>query len=230
MLDKSRPCTISQDSNSRRSNISLSYGTYSILIIISTLVYTICLFSSEIWFTIKQNTRNETIVNFQSKTICLKHNDNKFCIEPYLPINQCDESDIISWTIRCSTKYFILANQTSLNICDCFQIPLTNLTYRNNTFIFILLILTSLITLSKFCSPKECILNHINKYLLFIFLITIIGFEIHFIYIIFNDKRSIEKLYKNYFSMIQTNLSIFYSFQIFIMIIHLISIIILISN
>ncbi|CAF2549443.1 unnamed protein product [Rotaria sp. Silwood2] len=230
MLNKSESYTISQDNIDRHSNIRLSYWTYSFLIIISTLLYIICLFSSETWFIIKQDTNNETMIYFQSKNICLRQKDNKFCIEPYLPINQCDEYDLIQWTIRCSTKYFILFNKTSVNLCNCFQIPLTNITYRNSIFIFILLILTSLITLSKYCSSKQCILYYLNKYLLLILLISIVSFEFYFIYIIFNDKKSIEKLYRNYFSRIQIYSTIFYSFQIFIIIIHVISIIMLIHD
>lgn len=228
-MDKSRLSELSQDL--RHLKISLSYWTFTILIIISTLIYIICLFSSEIWFTVKQdNNKNNTIVDFQSKTICLNQNNDKFCIEPYLPINQCDEYDLIEWTIRCSTKYNKFSNKTSINLCNCFQVSFTNLTYRNDTFILILLILTSLITLSKFCSTKECILYYVNKYLLFILLVLIISFEIHFNYVILNDKKSIEKLYKNYFSPIEIHLNIFYSFRIFIIIIHIISIIILVND
>lgn len=229
MLKKSIAQTLSQHSDRRHSQVSISCWISTVLIVVSTVVHGICFFTSNTWLIANETKNTSSVIHFRSEDICLEKWNRKVCLPPYLPAEKCNATDLFHWIIGCSEEHAILFNQSSPALCRCAQISSTREIQRHSTVIWILLLFVSLITLARRCASEECLLRYFHKHLLSILLVGILALEFRLVYTLFQERRQIDTLLQRYFPIHDLYFSWFYAFQLVSILNHTTLIVILIS-
>ena len=229
MLEKSISQTVSAHSTRRHSHVSLSYWVSTVLIIFSTVIHGIFFFTSTTWLIVNEPTNKSSVVRFRSEDICLEQGHRKLFLAPYLSADRCNATDLFHWLSSCSREHLTLFNQSSPGPCHCHRIPWTKLIRRHSPLIGSLLLFASLISLAKLCSAEECLLRYVHRHLLSILLVCVLVLEFHLVYVVFKDKRWLEKLLRMYFPVHDLYFGWFYSFRLVSILNHTTLIVILLS-
>ena len=213
----------------RHSKLSRWYWLTTVLIVLSTLLHTLGLFISISWLTVEEKINSKVHIDFQSNQICVKEIEGRICYPSYLPVDQCNATDVRQWINYCLVKRGMSFNRTLMNNCHCSIVRSTSLLNRNSSLIVLLLIFISFITMSKLCSSEECLLDYLHKYLLIILLISTIIVEIHGLYSIYLDQMDLSQRLQSYLFVVKIYFSWFVSFQLLMICNQLLIILILLS-